>query len=68
MYFNTGVVVQSDNPQTSYTVTLSDVKGIVSDSVTAELKEKFKVEFNAQDGTLAPGTQLVLNIYQTAVR
>lgn len=61
LYFNTGVVVQSDNPQTSYTVTLSDVKGIVSDSVTAELKEKFKVEFNAQDGTPAPGTQYIPN-------
>ena len=61
LYFNTGVVVQSDNPQTSYTVTLSDVKGIVSDSVTAELKEKFKVEFNAQDGAPAPGTQYIPN-------
>ena len=51
LYFNTGVAVQSENQQTSYIITLSDTGGVVSDSLTAELKEKFKVEFDAKGGS-----------------
>ena len=60
LYFDTGVKVESSNPQTSYTITLSDKEGVVSDSVTAELKEKFEVKFDAQGGTPVPGTQYIL--------
>jgi len=51
LYFKTDVKVESSNPQTSYTITLRDKKGVVSDSLTAELKEKFKVEFDVQGGS-----------------
>ena len=61
LYFNTGVKVESSNEQTSYTITLSDNKGVVSDSLTAELKEKFKVKFNAKSGTPEPDTQYIEN-------
>jgi len=61
LYFNTGVAVQSENQQTSYTITLSDAGGVVSDSVTAGLKEKFEVKFNAQGGTPEPDTQYIEN-------
>ena len=60
LYFNTGVKVESSNEQTSYIITLSDEGGVVSDSVTAELKEKFEVKFDAKDGNPTPGTQYIL--------
>lgn len=60
LYFDTGVKVESSNPQTSYTITLSDEGGVVSDSVTAELKEKFEVKFDAKDGNYTPNTQYIL--------
>ncbi|UTC97459.1 InlB B-repeat-containing protein [Treponema denticola] len=60
LYFNTGVKVESSNEQTSYTITLSDEGGVVSDSVTAELKEKFEVKFDAKDGNYTPETQYIL--------
>ena len=61
LYFKTEVPVESSNPQTSYIITLSDEGGVVSDSVTAELKEKFEVKFNAKGGNYTPGTQYILN-------
>ena len=61
LYFKTDIKVESSNPQTSYTITLSDKEGVVSDSLTAELKEKFKVKFNAKDGTPEPDTQYIEN-------
>ncbi|MGI5084720.1 InlB B-repeat-containing protein [Treponema putidum] len=61
LYFKTEVQVESANSQTSYTITLRDEGGVVSDSVLAELKKKFKVEFDVQGGTPAPGTQYILN-------
>ena len=61
LYFKTDIKVESSNPQTSYTITLSDNKGVVSDSLTAELKEKFKVKFNAKGGTPEPDTQYIEN-------
>ena len=54
LYFKTDIGVESINTQTSYTITLRDKEGVVSDSVTAELKEKFKVEFDAKDGSAVP--------------
>lgn len=60
LYFNTGVKVESYIPQTSYIITLSDEGGVVSDSVTAELKEKFEVKFDAKDGNPTPYTQYIL--------
>ena len=60
LYFNTGVKVESYIPQTSYIITLSDEGGVVSDSVTAELKEKFEVKFDAKDGDYTPNTQYIL--------
>ena len=60
LYFKTEVPVESSNPQTSYIITLSDEGGVVSDSVTAELKEKFEVKFNAKGGNPTPGTQYIL--------
>ena len=60
LYFNTGVKVESYIPQTSYIITLSDEGGVVSDSVTAELKEKFEVKFDAKSGNYTPGTQYIL--------
>jgi len=60
LYFKTGVKVESSIPQTSYTITLSDKEGVVSDSVTAELKEKFEVKFNADGGNPPPATQYIL--------
>ena len=60
LYFDTGVKVESSIPQTSYTITLSDNKGVVSDSVLAELKEKFEVKFNADGGNPKPYTQYIL--------
>ena len=61
LYFKTDIKVESSNPQTSYTITLSDKEGVVSDSLTAELKEKFKVKFNAKSGTPEPDTQYIEN-------
>ena len=60
LYFKTEVPVESANAQTSYTITLSDEGGVVSDSVTAELKEKFEVKFDAKSGNYTPGTQYIL--------
>ncbi|WP_427193375.1 leucine-rich repeat protein [Treponema denticola] len=60
LYFNTGVKVESYIPQTSYIITLSDEGGVVSDSVTAELKEKFEVKFDAKSGNYTPNTQYIL--------
>ncbi|MGI5068717.1 InlB B-repeat-containing protein [Treponema denticola] len=60
LYFNTGVKVESYIPQTSYIITLSDEGGVVSDSVTAELKEKFEVKFDAKGGNPTPNTQYIL--------
>lgn len=54
LYFDTDVKVESSNPQTSYTITLSDKEGVVSDSVTAELRKRFKVTFNSQGGSIVP--------------
>ena len=54
LYFKTGVAVNSINAQTSYTITLRDKEGVVSDSVTAELKEKFEVTFDAKGGSAVP--------------
>ncbi|UTY31306.1 InlB B-repeat-containing protein [Treponema putidum] len=54
LYFKTDVKVESSNPQTSYTITLSDKKGVVSDSVTAELRKRFKVTFDSQGGSTVP--------------
>ena len=54
LYFNTDVKVESSNPQTSYTITLSDKEGVVSDSVTAELRKRFKVTFDSQGGSIVP--------------
>ena len=39
---------------------MSDNKGVVSDVFTAELKKKFKVEFNVQGGNYTPDTQYIL--------
>ena len=61
LYFKTGIQVQSTNPQTSYTITLSDNKGVVSDVFTAELKKKFKVTFNSQDGSPVPAQYIKNN-------
>lgn len=61
LYFKTDIKVESSNPQTSYTITLRDKEGVVSDSLTAELKEKFKVKFNAKGGTPEPDTQYIEN-------
>ncbi|UTC92375.1 InlB B-repeat-containing protein [Treponema denticola] len=54
LYFNTGVKVESYIPQTSYIITLSDEGGVVSDSVTAELRKRFKVTFDSQGGSIVP--------------
>ena len=54
LYFKTDVKVESSNPQTSYTITLSDKEGVVSDSVTAELRKRFKVTFDSQGGSIVP--------------
>ncbi len=51
LYFKTEIAVESSNEQTSYTITLSDDKGVVSDSVTKELEQKFKVTFDSQGGS-----------------
>ena len=51
LYFKTEIAVESSNEQTSYTITLSDNKGVVSDSVTKELEQKFKVTFDSQGGS-----------------
>ena len=59
LYFNTKVPVESANAQISYTITLSDKKGVVSDSVTKDLEKKFKVEFEADGGSPAPNTQYI---------
>ena len=63
LYFKTEIAVESSNEQTSYTITLSDNKGVVSDSVTAGLKAKFKVEFdvNGGDSTSKPADQYIEN-------
>lgn len=54
MYFKTNVPVESSNEQTSYTITLSDKEGVVSDSITAELRKRFKVTFESQGGSIVP--------------
>ena len=59
LYFKTEVPVESANEQISYTITLSDNKGVVSDSVTQDLEKKFKVEFDANDGNYTPDTQYI---------
>ena len=51
LYFKTEIAVESSNAQTLYTITLSDNKGVVSDSVTKELEQKFKVTFDSQGGS-----------------
>ena len=61
LYFKTEVSVESANEQISYTITLSDDKGVVSDSVTQDLEKKFKVEFDANGGSPAPKTQYIKN-------
>ena len=61
LYFNTGVKVESSNEQTSYTITLRDEGGVVSDSVTQDLEKKFEVEFAANGGSPAPKTQYLKN-------
>ena len=61
LYFKTGIQVQSTNPQTSYTITLSDNKGVVSDVFTAELKKKFKVTFDVQGGSPVPAQYIENN-------
>lgn len=60
LYFKTEVPVESPNAQTLYTITLRDEGGVVSDSVTAELKEKFEVKFDAKGGNPTPNTQYIL--------
>ena len=54
LYFKTKVPVESSNAQTLYTITLRDVEGVVSDSVTATLKQKFTVTFNSGEGSPVP--------------
>ena len=54
LYFKTNVPVESSNEQTSYTITLSDKEGVVSDSITAELRKRFKVTFESQGGSIVP--------------
>ena len=61
LYFKTEVPVESANSQTSYTITLRDEGGVVSDSVTQDLEKKFKVEFDANGGSPAPKTQYIKN-------
>ena len=61
LYFNTKVPVESANEQISYTITLSDNGGVVSDSVTQDLEKKFKVEFEADGGNYTPNTQYIKN-------
>ena len=51
LYLKTSMEVESINPKTPYTIVLQDKEGVVSDSVTAELKEKFKVEFDTKGGS-----------------
>ncbi|UTD13872.1 InlB B-repeat-containing protein [Treponema denticola] len=60
LYFKTEVPVESANAQTSYTITLRDEGGVVSDSVTQDLEKKFKVEFDANGGNYTPNTQYIL--------
>ena len=52
LYFKTNVPVESSNEQTSYTITLSDREGVTSDSITAELRKRFKVTFDSQGGSI----------------
>ena len=59
LYFKTGVGVETVGEATLHTITLRDKAGVVSDSVTAELKEKFKVEFNAKGGSPVPPDQYI---------
>ena len=59
MYFKTDVGVENVGEATLHTITLRDKAGVVSDSVTAELKEKFKVEFNTQGGSPVPPDQYI---------
>ena len=59
MYFKTDVGVETVGEATLHTITLRDKAGVVSDSVTAELKEKFKVEFNTQGGSPVPPDQYI---------
>jgi len=54
LYFKTKVPVESSNAQTLYTITLRDVEGVVSDSITATLKQKFTVTFNSGEGSPVP--------------
>ena len=61
LYFKTEVPVESANAQTSYTITLRDEGGVVSDSVTKDLEKKFKVEFDADGGSPAPKAQYIKN-------
>ena len=59
LYFKTDVGVENVGEATLHTITLRDKAGVVSDSVTAELKEKFKVEFNTQGGSPVPPDQYI---------
>ena len=54
LYFKTEVAVESNHGQTLYGITLRDVEGVVSDSVTAALKQKFTVTFDSQGGSPVP--------------
>lgn len=54
LYFKTKVAVESNHGQTLYGITLRDAEGVVSDSVTAALKQKFTVTFNSGEGSPVP--------------
>ena len=54
LYFKTEVAVESNHGQTLYGITLRDAEGVVSDSVTAALKQKFTVTFNSGEGSPVP--------------
>jgi len=61
LYLKTDVDVESIHSKKLYTITLHDKEGVVSDGITAELKEKFKVQFDAKNGTPAPNPQYIEN-------
>ena len=61
LYLKTYVDVESIHSKKLYTITLHDKEGVVSDGITAELKEKFKVQFDAKNGTPVPNPQYIEN-------
>ncbi len=61
LYLKTDVDVESIHSKKLYTITLHDKEGVVSDGITAELKEKFKVQFDAKNGTPVPNPQYIEN-------